>query len=735
MRRPAWVLIGMLLALAVGADDADEKKPRAERPANRLAQEKSPYLLQHAHNPVDWYPWGNEAFEKARREEKPVFLSIGYATCHWCHVMERESFENETIAAYLNSHFVSIKVDREERPDVDAVYMAACQAQTGRGGWPLTAFLTAEGKPFFTGTYFPPTDDPRRGRGFLSILKQIENLWKEQRKDLVEHADRFTEALSKPQSPGGLAEKLEPGQLLLAFEGFRRSFDEVSGGFGAPEHWAPKFPRTSALDFLMRHAQTREARADGSATRAIQMVQTTLGALVRGGIRDHLQGGFHRYSTDRQWLVPHFEKMLYDQALIARTFCDAWRLTRDETYRETARETLDYVLARMTSPAGGFYSAEDADTQGIEGLTYVWKREEVIELLGKERGERFADFYGVTTAGNFEEGGHGVCILNITVAGGVRALAQKLSLPLAVVEGQLREDRARLLAVRHRRPQPLLDDKILVEWNAFAISALAHVYQISGEIKYLDAARKAATFILEKLVKDGRLFRRHRAGEAAIAAFLEDHAAWVEALLDLHESSFEPAWLEAAIHFGKEMLQQFWDEKGQGFFSSGNRNESLVVPTKEYYDGAVPPGNSVAYMALLRLEEFTGDAVFSQAASKMSVVVAKLLSQPDSGTSSHPYLLCGAAYSLLGAREVVIAGSKTDPLVLRMIEEVHRRFLPARAILYVESDAHATSLARLAPIVEGKGPLGGMPTAFVCRQGVCKLPVKDLESLVKALVE
>jgi len=733
------VALALLACAGLTAMEEPEKTKaidrKAERKANRLAKEKSPYLLQHAHNPVDWYPWGAEAFEKAKREGKPIFLSIGYATCHWCHVMERESFENETIAQLLNERFVAIKVDREERPDVDAVYMAACQAQTGGGGWPLSAFLTPEGKPFFTGTYFPPNDDPRRGRGFLGILKQIDQLWKDDRQNLVEHAGRFAELLRRQTAPAGTAEKLEPRLLTLAYETFKDSFDDAKGGFGAPGRWAPKFPRTAVLDFLMRYAQTKEARADGSATMAIQMVQTTLDALVHGGIRDHLGGGFHRYSTDRRWLIPHFEKMLYDQALIARTFCDAWRLTRNEAYRQTARDALDYVLARLTSSEGGFFSAEDADTQGVEGLTYTWKRSEVIELLGKERGERFCEVYGVTAEGNFEEGGHGACVLNVALEGGVRAFAQKLSVPLETLERELGEDRAKLLAPRNKRPQPLLDDKVLVEWNGFAISAFAHVYQISGEPKYLLAARKAAEFILASLVKDGRLLRRFRAGEAAIDAFLEDHAALIEGLLDLYESSFEPRWLESATGLAAEMLKLFWDEKGGGFFSSGSRNEVLVAPTKEFYDGAVPSGNSVAWMALLRLEELTGGEAFRKAADEMSRLAAKLLSGSDEGAASHPYLLCGAAYSLLGAREIVIAGPAQDPLVVRMTEEAHRRFLPARAILRVESAEDAARLAKVAPIVEGKGPPGGKPAAFVCRRGVCKLPARDLEALVKALAE
>ncbi|MBI4605383.1 MAG: thioredoxin domain-containing protein, partial [Planctomycetes bacterium] len=410
LTRPPAIGLGVAAALALGIacglegvarlDDGSEKPGKLEKPGkperkpNRLAREKSPYLLQHAHNPVDWFPWGPEAFEKARREGKPVFLSIGYSTCHWCHVMERESFEDERIAVYLNERFVAIKVDREERPDVDAVYMAACQAQTGSGGWPLSAFLTPEGKPFFTGTYFPPEDDPRRGPGFLSILGRVADAWKEDRARLEEGAEALARHLRAQAEALKAGLPLKGAVLRAGFEAFRDSHDDARGGFGGPPRFAPKFPRTVALDFLMAYASTKAAREDGTAAVAERMVQGTLDAMLRGGIRDHLAGGFHRYSTDRRWLVPHFEKMLYDQALIARTLAHAWRRTRKEPYRAAARETLDYVLARLAGPEGELYSAEDADTEGAEGKTYVWRRTEVLDLLGKDRGERFAELYG-----------------------------------------------------------------------------------------------------------------------------------------------------------------------------------------------------------------------------------------------------------------------------------------------------------------------------------------------------
>jgi uncharacterized protein YyaL (SSP411 family) len=693
--------------------------PAPEKPVkkpNRLAKEKSPYLLQHAHNPVDWYPWGDEAFEKARREGKPIFLSIGYSTCHWCHVMERESFEDEEIAAFLNEHFISIKVDREERPDVDSVYMSFVQAATGGGGWPLTAFLTPEKKPFFGATYFPPRDDPRRGPGFLTILQRIQALWRDDRKRLLESADQVQEALrghAEARAAAGTGARLDPGILDRAAAAFASMYDPTHGGFGH----APKFPRTTVLDFLMRWGAGKGAKDTAAAGRARQMVTGTLDAMLRGGIRDHLAGGFHRYSTDARWLVPHFEKMLYDQALIARTLADAWRFTGEERYREGARDTMDYVLGRMSGPEGELYSAEDADTEGVEGKTYTWELEEVIEILGKERGERFAAFYGVTAGGNFEEGGEGASILHVAGEGSAAEFA---------------EDRAKLLGARDRRPQPLRDDKVLVEWNGLGMSALAHVHQITGDARYLDAARRVAVFIRDRMTRDGKLHRRFRQGELAIEAFLEDHAFLIEGLLDLHEASFEPRWLEEAVRLGKDMLRLFRDERDGAFFSSGAHHEALPVREKEFYDGAVPSGNSVAFLGLLRLAEITQDPAFRKAADSMEDVAAAVIGR---SSESHPYLLCGAWFRLAGPKEVIIAGAPDDPFTRAMKEGTHRLFAPAKVVAWAASAEDAAKLAKLVPLIEGKGPIEGKPAGFVCRNGVCALPARDIETFRRQLTE
>jgi hypothetical protein len=712
----SWLTLEALAQTFAAA--ADEGK--RERQANRLAGEKSPYLLQHAHNPVDWYPWGTEAFEKARREDKPVFLSIGYSTCHWCHVMERESFENEAIAAYLNEHYVSIKVDREERPDVDQVYMEAVQRFTrGNGGWPLSVFLTPAGKPFYGGTYFPPADDPRRGPGFLSLLKEITRAWKEKRDLLDKQAEEFTRLLAQEAQEVKEGAPLQKGLLNLAFRAFRKSFDEVHGGFAGDR----KFPRTVVLDFLLKYSVTRAAKEDGTSIQAAQMVYFTLDAMIRGGIRDHLAGGFHRYSTDRLWLLPHFEKMLYDQALIARTLAGAFRLSGNESYRRVARETMSYVLSRLGGPDGELYSAEDADTEGVEGKTYTWRRDEILKVLGKEKGERFADFYGALPEGNFEEGGPGASVLHETLAGGVAELAQKLQKPVEEVSRDIEASKALLRAERDLRPQPLRDDKVLVEWNGLAISALAHVYQVTEDEMYLNGARRAARFILERMTREGKLLRRFRQGEAAVDAFLEDYAFLIDGLIDLYESSFESLWLEEALRLGKEMLHFFWDEKGGAFYSSGGRHEALIIKTREFYDGAVPSGNSVAFLDLLRLGEYTGDKAFIEAARRMEKTISLLLS---TSPESHPLLLSGASFLLNGAKEIVIAGPAGDPVTLGMVRECHRAFLPEKILLRVGSAAESARLSKAVPLLEGKGPIAGKPAAFVCRQGVCKLPARDL---------
>ncbi|MHC4861286.1 MAG: thioredoxin domain-containing protein, partial [Planctomycetota bacterium] len=570
--RVNYILIAAIILGCCSSDQGSEAPESGETPVtpetehahtNRLAKESSPYLLQHAHNPVDWYPWGEEAFEKARKEDKPVFLSIGYSTCHWCHVMERESFENEETAALLNEHFVAIKVDREERPDVDNVYMAAVQALSGHGGWPLSVFLTPEGKPFWGGTYFPPED--RFGRpGFKSVLVQIAGAWREKREEVLEGAERLTQFVADLNvTVKGAA--LDEKTLANGVDEFASRFDSRRGGFES----APKFPRTHSLSFLLRqHARTGDAQV-------LAMVEKTLAEMARGGIYDHVGGGFHRYSTDPLWLVPHFEKMLYDQALVARASLEAYQVTGKPVYADLARDVFRYVLRDMTDEKGGFYSAEDADSEGVEGKFYVWTRDEILEVLGEADGELFAKVYDVKADGNFREEASGeetgTNILHLERP--LEETAGELGTDAAGLAKRLAPMREKLFAVRERRIHPLKDDKILTDWNGLMIGTLAYAGRTLDEPRYTEAARKAADFLLTTMVSDGRLLHRYRGGQASILAFLDDHAFLTLGLLDLYEATFEERWLAEAKRLAGETIRLFWDESAGGFLFSGKDGE------------------------------------------------------------------------------------------------------------------------------------------------------------------
>jgi uncharacterized protein YyaL (SSP411 family) len=704
---------------APSPDAEGTKAPAETRRANRLAKEKSPYLLQHAHNPVDWFPWSPEAFEKSRIENKPIFLSIGYATCHWCHVMEHETFENEEIAAYLAEHFVAIKVDREERPDVDAIYMAVCQAMNeGSGGWPLSAFLTPSGEAFYAGTYYPPAT-------FRSLLERVVELWKDeaQRSVLTDQAKRVTEFLRDQTAPTDPAGELSSANSDAAFAAFRSSFDDLYGGFGR----APKFPQASNLDFLLRFAaRTGDARA-------LELVTGTLDAIQRGGIRDHLGGGFHRYATDRVWLVPHFEKMLYDNAQLARVYADAALSTGNAEYLAVARETLDYLLRRMRDRGGAFHSAEDADTSGEEGLTYVWTRAEILAALGSENGPVFCDWYGVGEEGNFveprstEPSIHSV--LHIPDSASLAAFAAQRGKSAEAVVDILSAARAKLLEIRDRREQPFLDDKILTEWNGLVISAFSRVHQATGDGRYLDAARGAATFILEKMVRENRLYRRYRDGELAIPAFLEDHAFFVEGLLDLWETDFDRRWLDEALRWTRAALGLFADPAG-GFYSSATDHEKLITRRKDLYDGAVPSGNSVMYANLLRLALITGDATLGTAARNIeSAAAASVASSP----TAHSQLLAGLEFRLSRPLEIVVVGPLDDGATGALLAEIRSRYLPAKVVLHARDGAAAEALVPVSPLFEARAPIEGRPTAWVCRDRVCKLPARDAATLAAQL--
>jgi len=666
---------------------------------NRLTSEKSPYLLQHANNPVEWYPWGDDAFEKAKREDKPVFLSVGYSTCHWCHVMEHESFENEEIAALLNRHYVSIKVDREERPDIDRIYMLFVQASTGSGGWPMSVWMTPERKPFFGGTYFPP--DNRYGRpGFAAILQNLAAAWLNDRARIEQSGSQVIEQLRQYSNLG--AGSYEAGRDVLdsAFYAFRRAFDSRLGGFGD----APKFPRPSVHNFLLRYyaaTQTEEA---------LEMVLLTLREMAKGGMHDQLGGGFHRYSVDERWFVPHFEKMLYDQAQLAVSYLEAFQITRDPQYAEVARDVFEYVIRDLAHPEGGFYSAEDADSaidpsrprEKSEGAFYTWSYQELVSALGPEDAAAFARTHGVKERGNVEHDPHGEFAgRNILYRGGS-------------VEG-LEGARDILLRIRSARPRPHLDDKILAGWNGMMISTLAKGAQVLNEPRYEQAARRALDFIKRTLWRemDATLMRRYREDEAAIEGFLDDYAFLALALADMYETSFDRSDLAWAVKLAERAMELFEDAEAGGFFGTTAASE-LVLRLKEDYDGAEPSGNSAMALALLRLARLTGRKDFGDSAERTLRAFGRRLS---AAPSAMPQMLVASMFSASPPMEIVLAG----PTNAEMLAEIHGRFLPQTVVMRTEQ----------APVA--MPALDGQPTAYVCENYACQLPVTSSGGLAELL--
>jgi uncharacterized protein len=674
---------------------------------NHLASEKSPYLQQHAHNPVDWYPWGDAAFEKSRQEDKPIFLSVGYSTCHWCHVMERESFENEQLAALLNRWFVPVKVDREERPDVDRIYMTFVQASTGSGGWPMSVFLTPELKPFFGGTYFPP--DNRYGRpGFAAILERIAEAWRNERGRIVQSsADVIAQLTQYASAAGPSIGAPDKAVLDSAFQHFRRIYDTAHGGFGS----APKFPRPVVFNFLLRYYARSPQQETGQ--EALEMTLETLRAMANGGMHDQLGGGFHRYSVDERWFVPHFEKMLYDQAQLAISYLEAFQITRDPFYAKIARSTLDYVLRDMTHPEGGFYSAEDADSvidpanpkEKGEGAFYIWSAAELKDY------PRLASIYGVEEHGNVPDDPHGEF-----TGKNILYLRQPLD---EVTEAELQPDKTALLAIRAKRVRPHLDDKILTAWNGLMISAFAKGAQVLDEARYLAAAKRAASFILTRMynAEAGVLQRRYRDGEAAIAGFLDDYAFFIGALLDLYEADFDPVHVETAMALANKMRELFEDPGEGAFFSTAQGDSNLVLRMKDDYDGAEPSGNSAALIDLLRLAHFTDRAEYREAAERTLRALGSKISQQAVAV---PQMLVGLDYALGPRREVVIAGHAEE-----FLRHVRSRFLPSTITLR----AGAPFFTAGASMRE----MDGKPTAYVCQNYVCQLPVNEASKLQELL--
>ena len=699
---------------------------------NRLASEQSPYLLQHAHNPVDWFPWGPEAFEKARREDKPIFLSIGYSTCHWCHVMERESFENEAIAVLLNRDYVPIKVDREERPDVDRIYMTFVQATTGGGGWPMSVWLTPDLQPFFGGTYFPPEN--RYGHpGFASLLTQIAAAWAADRGQIADSARDMVEQLRhQTEVEAGRAGAIDHAILDSGFYAFRRTFDTRLGGFGP----APKFPRPSVHNFLLRYyARTKNQEA-------LDMALLTLREMAKGGIHDQLGGGFHRYSVDERWRVPHFEKMLYDQAQLAISCLEAFQATSDRQYAETARRILDYVLRDMTGPEGGFFSAEDADSATdparpdlkSEGAFYVWSADEIRDGAGQPAADWFCYRYGVEAAGNVADDPHGEFTgKNILYqAHTVGETAQRFSRPLEEVRAGLLEAGRILLRARSQRVRPHLDDKILTAWNGLMISAFARGGAILEEPRYAAAARRAAEFLIARVYdpQTGALLRRYRQGEAAIPAFLDDYAVFVQGLLDLYEAQFDLRDLELAIRLTEKQMELFEDPEHGGFFASAADDASLVMRVKEDYDGAEPSGNSVAAMNLLRLARFTNRSSFRQSAERtLAAFASRLAATP----AALPQLLAACEWLLGEPREIVLVGGRDDADTEALLRALHSRFVPNRVIMLVDSHEARRALAAGIPSIEFMERIADRASAYVCRNYTCQLPVTESEKLAELL--
>jgi uncharacterized protein YyaL (SSP411 family) len=673
---------------------------------NRLIEETSPYLRQHAHNPVDWLPWGNEAFERAQKEDKPIFLSIGYSTCHWCHVMERESFEDEDIAEIMNEHFVSVKVDREQRPDVDEIYMNAIMIMTGSGGWPLSVFLTPEGKPFYGGTYFPPRDDFGRP-GFERVLLSIAEAWKNKRQELVGSAAKISELL---QSPAGPTEKsnLSPEILNEAFTDFRNSFDAVNGGFGA----APKFPQPINLSMLLGYWHRT---ADNQ---ALNMVEKTLDAMAAGGIYDHIGGGFHRYATDARWLVPHFEKMLYDQALLGKVYLQAYHITKKERYAQIASEVFDYVLRDMTDPTGGFYSAEDADSEGKEGTFYLWDPEQTASVLDKEQARLFNTYYGVTNEGNFEEG---KTILNITTS--TKQLEQKFQKDHVAIENILTAARTKVFKERAKRIRPHRDEKIITAWNGLMISSLAYGGAVLEEEKYIEAARRSAEFILNTLHKNGRLMRYYRDGQVVEKAFLDDYAFTAMALLNLYEATFDVKCLIEAKSICNEMIELFADTETGGFFLAGKDSEKLIARTKPGSDGAIPSGNSVAALVLLKLGRLTMDQHFTELGGNVLETFSQQLERSAAYSSA---MLRALDFRLGPTQEIIIAGNADSPDVKQMLKLIHGKFLPNAVVILNERDKADSALYNTVPFIKNQTAIQGKATAYVCENYTCKKPVNNI---------
>lgn len=707
------------------------RKLAAGETPNRLINEKSPYLLQHAFNPVDWYPWGEEAFAKARKQDKPIFLSIGYSTCYWCHVMEREVFENESIAALMNKYVVSIKVDREERPDIDRVYMTALQAMTGSGGWPMSMFLTPDLTPFFGATYIPPQSAYGRP-GFAALLTEIHNAWTNRRQEIVDNSLRLHEYLEKIAEPEVKATRAGMTALERGFDSFSRSYDSQYGGFGG----APKFPRPVAFNFLLRYYSRTGNQ------KALEMSLETLKQMAKGGMYDHIGGGFHRYATDPRWHVPHFEKMLYDQAQLTISYLEAYQITRENFYAEVASDILRYVQRDINHAAGGFYSAEDAESavdlskpeEKEEGAFYTWIKSEIDEILTAHQADVFNYFYGVKTDGNVRSDPHkefvgeNILFIDHTLA----ETAQKFELSEKELAAVLSRCRDKLFRAREQRPKPHLDDKILVSWNGLMISAFARAYQVLGDSTYLVAAEQAGEFIFKNLydAKKKDLLRRFRDGEARYQANLEDYAFFVQGLVDLYESSLNIRWLKTAIEMTEHQNKLLYDYENGGYFDTSGNDPTILTRSKESYDGAEPSGNAIAILNLLRLSQMTDNRQWREMADQSLAYFGEQMLKTPQGLAQ---FLVALDFSLSKPKQIIIAGKADDANTNTLLAEVHSRFIPNKIILLADDGTGQETLASYLPFIENMHMLNGKATAYICENYACQLPTSSREVVAELL--
>jgi uncharacterized protein YyaL (SSP411 family) len=678
---------------------------------NHLIHETSPYLLQHAHNPVDWHPWGAEAFNKAKSENKPVLLSIGYSACHWCHVMERESFEDEKIAALMNELFVSIKVDREERPDLDEIYMNAVQMLTGRGGWPMTMFLTPDGKPFYGGTYFPPED--RQGMpGFPKILMGVSQAYRERHADVEKSVTQILAALQRMSESHPTERKFPPGIIGDSSEKIARAYDSDHGGLGQ----APKFPNAGVYELFLRHFHQSKSE------RYLEMVTHTLVNMAQGGIYDHLGGGFHRYSVDAKWLVPHFEKMLYDNAQLLRIYSQAYMIIQEPLFKSVVEETVGYLLREMLHSEGGFYSTQDADSEGEEGKFFVWTTDEISRLIGAENSEIFCRIYDVSDEGNFEEKNILHPILTIEQA------SKLFRKDRAEIDALVANAKQKLFTEREKRIKPFRDEKIIAAWNGLALSGLAEAIKVFNPTACIDAVNRTIEFVFRKMFRDGFLLHTYKDGQAKLLGYLDDYAFVAIGLLDVYEAIFDRSALERSIQLTDIMVREFWDEKDGGFFYTGKSHEQLISRMKPVFDGSVPSGNALATQLLLRLFHITGDDDYRKRAEK---VLRSYYDAMESQPFGFAHMLCALDFYLNKPKEVVLVGNKSDPETAALVKEIHKLYLPNKVVQLVDPNQ---ALEKISPLLQGKSQIDGKPTAYVCYDFTCSAPVRTWTEL-KPLLE